>query len=338
MILRPSRRPAISASTRRRPAAPASLRDVFGRNCPFAAGDLPGRHSGVCFKRRTVETRQVRACAARYAFRRSATSCSSTRRFRPSRPTPFLRTRHLSLRPPWIAESLGDHAVAARHSDRRHRGGQRSRRTACRGLAADGSPTVVLTDINAVPCAFQPVNAALNGVRRVEVVESDLFAGSTAVRPDLSNPPYLVDPGRGFTARRGRTRIRAFASNRRAGIADWLRAAAWSSTPARRSWGARTSLRDPVLAMAARELRLTTKRSIPTCSARSWSIRPTTARTALRAVAVTSMSLRSLFMSNGRIEWTGGAASWTARFANFRPGLRNTMRAFEPGLPEDVAR
>jgi methylase of polypeptide subunit release factors len=54
---------------------------------------------------------------------------------------------------------------------------------------------VVLTDINTAALRFCRINAALNGVRNVEIVESDVFA-TVAGRFDLviSNPPYLVDP------------------------------------------------------------------------------------------------------------------------------------------------
>lgn len=60
---------------------------------------------------------------------------------------------------------------------------------------ADQSSTVVLTDINRGALRFSRINAALNGARNVEVIESDLFAALKG-RFDLiiSNPPYLVDP------------------------------------------------------------------------------------------------------------------------------------------------
>jgi methylase of polypeptide subunit release factors len=57
------------------------------------------------------------------------------------------------------------------------------------------SPTLVLSDINPRALRFCRVNAALNGVRNVQAIESDLFkdiAGSFDLI--ISNPPYLVDP------------------------------------------------------------------------------------------------------------------------------------------------
>jgi methylase of polypeptide subunit release factors len=63
------------------------------------------------------------------------------------------------------------------------------------GTFADPSSTVVLTDINTGALRFCRINAALNGVRNVEIVESDLFAAVTGPFDLIvSNPPYLVDP------------------------------------------------------------------------------------------------------------------------------------------------
>jgi release factor glutamine methyltransferase len=60
---------------------------------------------------------------------------------------------------------------------------------------ADPSAPLVLTDINHNALRFSRINAALNGGRNVEIIESDLFA---AVEGEfdliISNPPYLVDP------------------------------------------------------------------------------------------------------------------------------------------------
>jgi methylase of polypeptide subunit release factors len=60
---------------------------------------------------------------------------------------------------------------------------------------SDPSSTLVLTDINQSALRFSRINAALNGVHNVEIVESDVFAAVEG-QFDLivSNPPYLVDP------------------------------------------------------------------------------------------------------------------------------------------------
>ena len=56
------------------------------------------------------------------------------------------------------------------------------------------SPDVVLTDINRNALRFSRINALLNEVPNVDVIESDLFAAVDG-KFDLiiSNPPYLVD-------------------------------------------------------------------------------------------------------------------------------------------------
>ena len=62
-------------------------------------------------------------------------------------------------------------------------------------LLAEIWPEIVLTDINPRALRFSRVNAVLNGVSDVQIVESDLFDNVDG-RFDLivSNPPYLVDP------------------------------------------------------------------------------------------------------------------------------------------------
>jgi methylase of polypeptide subunit release factors len=70
-------------------------------------------------------------------------------------------------------------------------------------LLAPWHPEIVLTDINPRALRYANVNAALNGLRRVTTIESDLFA-QVRGKADLiiSNPPYLVDP-RGRLYRHG---------------------------------------------------------------------------------------------------------------------------------------
>jgi release factor glutamine methyltransferase len=62
-------------------------------------------------------------------------------------------------------------------------------------LTAPLAPAVTLSDINRRALRFCELNAALNGVPNVEIVESDLYS-SVDGHFDLiiANPPYLVDP------------------------------------------------------------------------------------------------------------------------------------------------
>ena len=57
------------------------------------------------------------------------------------------------------------------------------------------SPQITLTDINEHALRFCRINAALNDVEPVDIMESDLYANVSG-RFDLivANPPYLVDP------------------------------------------------------------------------------------------------------------------------------------------------
>lgn len=62
-------------------------------------------------------------------------------------------------------------------------------------VAAGKQPTVTLSDINQRALRFSRINAAINAVGDVAVVESDLFANIDGVFDLIvANPPYLVDP------------------------------------------------------------------------------------------------------------------------------------------------
>ena len=57
------------------------------------------------------------------------------------------------------------------------------------------SPQIVMSDINHNALRFSRINAALNDIPNVEVIESDLYAGVDGLFDlIISNPPYLVDP------------------------------------------------------------------------------------------------------------------------------------------------
>jgi methylase of polypeptide subunit release factors len=61
--------------------------------------------------------------------------------------------------------------------------------------AAEFRPSVTLSDINRRALRFCGINAALNAVPRVTIVESDLFEHIPGPFDlIIANPPYLVDP------------------------------------------------------------------------------------------------------------------------------------------------
>ena len=62
-------------------------------------------------------------------------------------------------------------------------------------LLKDVSPRVVLSDINGEALRLSRINAELNGIPNVRVVESNLYARIEGqFELIVSNPPYLVDP------------------------------------------------------------------------------------------------------------------------------------------------
>jgi release factor glutamine methyltransferase len=62
-------------------------------------------------------------------------------------------------------------------------------------LASRCEPVVTLADINLRALRFCKLNADLNGVPNVQVVESDLYSSIDGPFDlILANPPYLVDP------------------------------------------------------------------------------------------------------------------------------------------------
>jgi methylase of polypeptide subunit release factors len=62
-------------------------------------------------------------------------------------------------------------------------------------LAPHPGSSVTLTDINREALRYCRINTALNGVRGVQVIESDLFQDiCEAFDLIIANPPYLVDP------------------------------------------------------------------------------------------------------------------------------------------------
>jgi methylase of polypeptide subunit release factors len=63
------------------------------------------------------------------------------------------------------------------------------------GRLAQLRPSITLSDVNSRALRFCRINAALNAVPDVTIVESDLFDGITGCFDlIIANPPYLVDP------------------------------------------------------------------------------------------------------------------------------------------------
>jgi methylase of polypeptide subunit release factors len=178
----------------RRPAAPASLRDVFGWNRPFAAGDLPADILGLLQEAGMVDAAGSRLrSAVRFSTIGNQLFIHSAFPTEQGDAVFFGPDTYRFVR--WIAQS-----VAATGSRRGMRiadigAGSGAGGLCAAALLADRTPAVVLADINHRALRFSRVNAVLNGVRRVEVVESNLFDRLDGCFDLIvSNPPYLVDP------------------------------------------------------------------------------------------------------------------------------------------------
>jgi methylase of polypeptide subunit release factors len=180
----------LSRSSRRRP----TLADIFGWSRPFAQDDLPAPMLNAL---RDADVLVASGAALRSAVRFStlgeqifAHSAFPTEQadavfFGPDTYRFARATRHLidqgrprtGLRVLDLGAGSGAgglHAAALLHA---------------------ALPHIVLADINAHALRFSRINAALNQVDRVEVVESDLYRGvDGAFDLIISNPPYLVDP------------------------------------------------------------------------------------------------------------------------------------------------
>lgn len=99
-----------------------------------------------------------------------------------------------------FARTIGS-AIAGMQIDRRQRlrildvgAGSGAGGLHAAALAARSRPTVTLADINRRALRYCRVNAALNGIDGVDVMDSDLFANiGGSYDLIIANPPYLVD-------------------------------------------------------------------------------------------------------------------------------------------------
>lgn len=175
-------------------ARPPTLQDIFGWSRSFRPADLPGdalcqleaagaletHHDGYrsavrfsslgdqLFMHSAFPTEQADAVffgPDTYRFVRAVAQCIAT-----------MRARHgLRILDVGAGSGAGGLVAAA--------------------LLAGVSPRVVLSDINEQALRLCRINAALNGVPHVAVIESDLYAhvdGPFGLI--IANPPYLVDP------------------------------------------------------------------------------------------------------------------------------------------------
>jgi SAM-dependent methyltransferase len=104
-------------------------------------------------------------------------------------------------------------------------------------LLRHADPRLTLTDINRGALRLSRINAGLNAVPNVDVVESDLYGAlDGAFDLIIANPPYLVDPlARLYRHGGGEFGARSACGSSRRASDDWPREGACFSTPARRS-------------------------------------------------------------------------------------------------------
>ena len=176
----------------RAPQRGATLRDIFGWSLPFRADELP---------------RELQAnLAAAGALAGSADRCRATVRFSTLGAQIFVHSAFPTEQADavFFGPDTYRFARSARHSIATLRGrpGMRVLDVGA-GSGAGGlhaatllpDPQVVLADINRNALRLSRVNAVLNQVPNVEIVESDLYDGvEGAFDLIIANPPYLVDP------------------------------------------------------------------------------------------------------------------------------------------------
>lgn len=171
----------------------ATLQDIFGWSRPFAERDLPAGVLENLIEAGALEASGDRLRAAiRFStlggqiFAHSAfpTEQGDAVFFGPDTYRFARALRHATAAPATPAKRILD--VGA---------GSGAGGLYAAELLRHVGPRVVLTDINREALRFSRVNAALNGIPHVEVIDSDLYAGvQGAFDLIISNPPYLVDP------------------------------------------------------------------------------------------------------------------------------------------------
>jgi SAM-dependent methyltransferase len=183
----------VSRAAKRRP----SLTDIFGWSCPFAAGD--------------VSENMLRLMADGGVLDIAGPSFRSNVRFSTLGDQIFVHSSFPTEQPDavffgpdtyrfarLIRQSLGSmkqHGSRGRLRILDIGAGSGAGGLHAASLAVRFLPIVTLTDINRRALRFCNLNAALNGVPNVKIVESDLYDSVDGCFDlILANPPYLVDP------------------------------------------------------------------------------------------------------------------------------------------------
>jgi release factor glutamine methyltransferase len=169
------------------------LEDIFGWNRPFQRGDLPADLLEHLSAAGALETTN-RALRSAVRFSTLGNQLFAHSSFPTERGDAVFFGPDTYRFARMIRHSLAEKALkpGARIIDIGSGSGAGGLHAAA---LTDPSAALVLTDINHGALRFSRINAALNGARNVEIVESDLFAAVEGLFDLIvSNPPYLVDP------------------------------------------------------------------------------------------------------------------------------------------------
>ncbi len=176
----------------RKPTLPPSLEDIFGWSRGFRFGDLPPRliellaAAGQLARSGPMLRSRVRfSTLGKQIFVHSAhpTDEDDAVFFGPDT---YRFTRLIQQALPKVCRPLRLLDIGA---------GSGAGGLHAASLLPDRSASIVLSDVNLRALRFSRVNALLNEIDNVEVIESNLFENiSGAFDLIIANPPYLVDP------------------------------------------------------------------------------------------------------------------------------------------------
>lgn len=188
--------PASHARVLARPLTqPASLTDIFGWSRQFRLGELDDQFAAAARAADVLEQRGgCLKSSVRFSTLRNQLFVHS------AFPTDQADTVFFGPDTYRFARMIGG-AIAGMHFRRRKRikildlgAGSGAGGLDAAALLSDLDPRVTLSDINRRALRYCRINAALNGVDNVDVVESDLFANvGGSYDLIIANPPYLAD-------------------------------------------------------------------------------------------------------------------------------------------------